>query len=114
MSKTYIPLPGKKNESYTRVMAKGETETIKFDLKPIEEDFGAISTVTWTLKAGTASIASETLSSSVASALITTSEVGNSRIEVSFSDGTETTVRTLFIQAREPKAASGMDYGLAL
>jgi len=114
MSKTYTPLPGRKNESYTRILGKGEAETIKFDLKPLEEDIGTVNSVTWTVKSGQAAVSGESLSSSIASALITVSEVGRSRIEVQFTDGTEIAVRTLFIRAREPQTTANDDYGLVI
>lgn len=112
--KTYYVTSERRLEPIFREMPEGEAETIRFDLTPWEEDNGTVTTATWTVKSGQASVSGAALTSSIASALVTASQSGKSRIEVSFTDGTETTVRNIFIIAREPTLYRTIDYGLVI
>ena len=85
--------------------------TYQFDFNPWVEQNNAVTTVTWTLKSGQATIASETLSSNVASALITLNEIGSALIEVKAETGTETYVTFLDIFIRDQNRIVN-DYGL--
>ena len=91
---------------------KGAAIAYSFDFSPWSEDNSAITTATWTIKSGQAAITNETLSSNVASALITLDEIGSTLIEVKADTGTEIYVTFLDILARDQNRIVN-DYGLS-
>jgi len=90
---------------------KGAAITYQFDFNPWSEDNNAITSVTWTIKSGQATITNEVLSSNVASSLITLNEIGGALIEVTADTGTQIYVTFLDILARDQQRIV-RDYGL--
>lgn len=85
--------------------------TYQFDYAPWAEENNAVTTVTWTLKSGQATISGETLSSNVASAQIALDEIGSALYEVKAETGTEKYVTFLDIFIRDQNRIVN-DYGL--
>ena len=74
-----------KRQQIARTMKtlKGESETVEIDFSVWQANIGqTITGVTWEVLSGTASISAQTLSSNVASALITTPDEDASLIKV--------------------------------
>lgn len=90
---------------------KDSIKTYEFDFSSWEEDNSAVTSVTWEVQSGQASIGNEALASSVASAQITLSEVGGSVIKITAATGTQTYVTKLDILTKDPNRTVH-DYGL--
>ena len=89
----------------------GEAQTVKFDLTPWEEDNGSVSSVTWSTKAGDAAISNESLTSSIASAVITMSSEGASLIKLTATTGTNTHVTYIRVVSKDPETTmTALDY----
>lgn len=88
---------------------KGQSELIRFDWSAWAEDNGTLTTATWVLESGSASIAGESLTSNVGQAQITTAETGTSLIKVTATDGTDIDVQYLEVRAFEPQT-DNLDY----
>ena len=100
-----------RNRDIERVLAfEGQSQVVEFDLSPWEDVNGSVTAVTWTLKSGSAGISSESLSSSVASALITTNQSGRSMIKVSLTAGSNTEILHFEVFAKDPQVVTE-DYG---
>lgn len=102
-----------RQEIRQRAQYKGDVKALSVDFSPWAEDNSDVSTVTWSVESGNAAISSETLTSNVASALITTSEAGHSMIKLLATDGTHTEAVYIHIRARDPQAVGTIpDYDL--
>jgi len=93
-------------------MSKGEAVPVIVDFSPWADDGGAVTTATWTVKAGNATISGEALSSSSASAVVTTAEEGGSIIEVKGAGATHTKIVNIQVFAKDPSLPTN-DYGFA-
>jgi len=83
----------------------GVTE-YRFDFSQWAAVNGAITSVTWTVKSGNATISSEALSSNVASALITMPQAGNNLIQVKATTGTDSVIAYLELTVKDPQAGT--------
>ena len=111
MAYDFVITPNRTRQLFRALAFKDEVMKVSFDVDPWEEDNGTVTTVTWTVKAGGATISGQALASSVASALITFAESGGTLIQIKFTDGTHTVVAHLDILAKDPNRAVN-DYGL--
>ena len=101
-----------RNQQTKQLLAfKGEAQTVQLDFSPWETDNGTVTSVTWTVKSGQASIANESLSSSVAQATITTSDTGRSMITVAATAGNNIIKLYLHVFAKDPNTITN-DYGI--
>jgi len=91
---------------------KSEAKTYRIDYAPWAEDNHTITSVTATLKAGSATIGTVTLASNVASFLITTPEISGALIEIKANTGTEIYIAYLDIIVRDPTTQYDNDYGM--
>src|SRR3990167_6370836 len=89
---------------------KGDVKSHSFDFTPWADDNGALTTATWTVESGQVTLSSKTLASSVASALFTTTEAGNSLVTLSVTDGTHTEVVYIRVFAKDPQIVTSEDY----
>ena len=108
---TYVVTANRNRQTERALGFKGERVSVKFKLGPWEDDNGAVSTVTWTVKNGQASIGSEALSSSIASAVLTLSEIGHTVIEFKAAGADNTHVQYLNVLTKRHKTY-GEDYGM--
>jgi len=99
------------NQRYRSVQMKDGADTYQIDASPWTDDNTAISTATWTVKSGNVSISGKTLTSSVASALLTFSEAGWNLVQLKLDSGTEIYIVWLEILAKDPDKFL-LDYGL--
>ena len=93
---------------------KGDVKSHTFDFNPWADDNGTVTTATWAVKSGQASVTSSALSSNVVTAVITTSEAGNSMLTLTVTDGTHTEVIYIQIRAKDPQIAQSEDYGMVV
>lgn len=91
---------------------KGDARQHSFDFGPWADDNGTVTTATWTVESGQATISGKTLASNVASAIITTPEADNGMITLSVTDGTHTKVVYIRYRCKDPQAVITDDYGL--
>jgi hypothetical protein len=82
----------------------GESQAVQYDFKPWEADNGEVTAVTWTTETGQAGITNKDLTSSIASATITTSQEGKSLIKLTATAGNNTFVTYLEVKAKDPKS----------
>ena len=78
-------------------------KTYEIDFSPWAEEFNNVTTVTWTVKNGQAAVSGETLSSNVATALITFNTEGRNLIQIKGDSGTEISVVYLDILVKDPE-----------
>lgn len=91
---------------------KDGVKTYSFDFKPWAEENHDVTTVTWTVKSGQATVSGEALTSNVATALVTFSQAGRSLIQIKAATASnETFIAHLDILAKDPQAIVN-DYGL--
>lgn len=90
---------------------KGEAQTVQYDFSPWEADNGTVTSVNWELKDGQAAISNKSLASSIASALITTSESGISLIKLTATAGNNIFVTHLRVVTKDPHTRIH-DYGI--
>ena len=93
---------------------KGAVQKVEFDFSPWADSNGALTSATWTVVSGNASIASEALASSLASATVSTVDEGVSVIEVKGINASFTQPVRLKIAAKAPHEPYYGDYGRAL
>lgn len=92
-------------------ISKGDAVTYSIDFTPWQEANSNISSVTWTVESGNAAVSGQSLTSGVASALITFADSGRSLISILATTATQKKKTWLEVRAidREVYAA---DYGL--
>ncbi len=83
----------------------GDDQQISVDFRAWAEDNSALTSATWAIAAGDASVDGTSLSGSVATARITTTNAGNSLITVSATDGTRTKKQFFRIAAKDPSTS---------
>ena len=84
--------------------------TYTIDLSPWAEENNNITTATWTVKSGAASVTNKTLASNVVSALITFSSAQNNLIKIKLETGTEIRIVWLDIHVFDPNTNFTSDY----
>ena len=94
------------------VAFKDAVKTYSFDFSAWAEDNHAVTSVTWTVKAGSATVAGQALASSVATAQVTFGSEGGTLLQIKAVTGTETYVSYLDILAKDPNATTDNDYGV--
>jgi len=85
----------------------------KGDIEPVTIDYngwGTPTTITWSVKDGSATVGTEALSSNLATALITLTDEGKSLIKVTATDGTKTNSLWLKVKAVDENTVN--DYGV--
>ena len=95
------------------LLMDGQTETVKFNVAPWEGDNGTVSSVSWSVVSGNASIANTALASSVASATVTGSSGGKSLVKVTLTtSGNNVGVLYFEVYVRDPEivVCEGSDY----
>ena len=107
--RTYKVIPRRSNLE-RMVSFKDKAETVKFDYGAWAEENGTVTAVTWTLKSGSAVISGTNLSANVATAVITTSEVGGSVIKVKATTGSNIDIAHLDVFTKDPDRIVN-DYG---
>lgn len=78
-----------KPDYFTDNVSKGDAVTYDFDFTPWQEDNHTITSVTWTVEAGNASVSGQNLTAGVASALISFPDSGRTLISVLAQTATE-------------------------
>lgn len=106
----YVPAKEAKTLHKDNV-SKGDAETYEIDFTAWQEDNTTISSVTWTVESGSVSISGQTLTSGVASALLTFSHEGKQLVTVLADTGTEKKKIWLEIYATDRTIYDG-DYGM--
>lgn len=101
-------------ELFKHITFKGSATAFSIDFNPWSDDNHDVSSVTWSVEAGQASVSGASLTSNVASALITTSEAGGSLIKALADTGTEKYVVFIEILSKGPAVITSNDYGLYL
>ncbi len=99
---SYIVKKNRNQQRRDMLAFKGETQTVKYDFAPWESDNGAVTSVVWEVKSGQAGISNKTLSSSIATSTVTTSEAGNSLIKLTATAGNNIFVTYLRILSKDP------------
>ena len=81
---------------------EGESQEVQYDFSPWEEDNGSVTSVVWSVENGQVSIGSESLASSIASIVLTTSESGESSIKLTATAGSNVFVTYLMVVCKDP------------
>lgn len=85
-----------------------------FDFTPWQDDNGTVTSVTWTVMAGSATVSSAALTSGVATALVTFGSPGGTLIQVkAVTASSGTYIAYLDVLAKDPNIPTN-DYGLSL
>ncbi len=90
---------------------QGGAELIQFDWSSWAQDNGAVTSVAWTVVDGTAAISSETLTSNVAQAKITTADQGRSLIKIVATSANGIDPQFIELLAKNPNSYID-DYGM--
>lgn len=89
----------------------GEVLPVSFDFSPWADDNGAITSATWSIVSGSATISGEALSGNVASALITTASAGPTLVKILAVGATHTKRINFRVFAKDPQNWPVWDYG---
>lgn len=111
MSKTFYVTTKKTPKGFALTASEGDAQTVRLDFSAWAEDNAALTSVTWAVSSGNATVSGTSLTDSVAQALITTASLGDSTIKVSATDGTTTKVAYLRVKAEAVEAGRVYDYG---
>ena len=99
------------NSSRTRDSINiGSARSYNIDFSPWAENNNTVTSVTWTVKNGSASISGESLTSNVANALITFSQAEKNLIEIKGITTSETFVTYLEVLVKDPSLDFINDY----
>lgn len=109
--KSFVITANNNQQIFRDVAFKDGVDTYEFDFSPWVDDNHTVTTVTWTVKAGSATITGQALTSNVASAQITFPNEGGSLIQIKATTGTETFIAYLDVLAKDPNSAVS-DYGM--
>ena len=107
---TYTIRANRKQHERQLLTYIGEANTVQIDFAPWESDNGSVTSVDWATKSGQAGITNESLSSSIASALITTSQEGRSLIKVTATAGNNIFVLWLDVKSKDLQSYQPSDY----
>jgi len=110
MSKNIYVTARQKTSKFYDLVTIGDARTYKIDLSAWADDNNTITSVTWSVSKGQAVISGESLSSNVATALITNTQQGRSLIKVEASTGSEKVVIWLDIISKDPSYEYFGDY----
>jgi len=91
---------------------KGDIKALSVDFSSWADDNAAVTSATWSVESGQASIGTEALASNIASCLVTTSESGWSMIKLTVTDGTHTQAIYIKCRAKDPQTVTSDDYGM--
>jgi len=91
----YVITANRRQEIRKIFAYKGEVNSINFDLTPWEEDNGTVTSATWTVKSGKATIANKYLIANQAYSEVTTDYAGKSLIELMLTAGSNVFVTHL-------------------
>ena len=92
---------------------KGDVKTLTINYGPWADDNANVTTVTWSVEKGQASIVSNSLTDNEARVTISTHESGNSIIRATATDGTNTNIFFIRIKTKDPSIDLGCsDYCL--
>ena len=101
MSTNFYITSENNQQKFRDAVFKGSVVTYQFDFSQWAEENNTVSTVTWSVESGSATIAGQALSSNVASAQVTLPAVGGNLIKVVADTGTEKYVTFLEILAKD-------------
>lgn len=106
-----IRLTNRRNREIDQLLLmEGESEQVSINLGSWEEDNDSVTSVSWVVDSGSASISNESLESSVASAVITGSSDGRSLIKVTFTtSGNSVLVHYIKVYVRDPEVVVDCD-----
>jgi hypothetical protein len=91
-------------------VSKGDADTYSFDFTPWQEANHTITSATWTVESGNASVSGKVLASGVASALVTFTDPGRSLISILATTATEKKKAWLEVVAKDQSVCVD-DYG---
>jgi len=114
MTNSFVIRANGNPQKFTDVTFKGAAVTYSFDFAPWAEDNSTVTSVSWSVESGDASISGATLTGTMASALVTTPEAGRSVIKITATTGTEKYVAYLDVLAKDlqcPVSDYGFYYG---
>ena len=113
MSTDFVITSENNPQVFRDTRSKGEAVTYSFDFTPWVEDNAALSTVTWTVEAGQATISGDQFPSNIVSALVSFPESGGSLIKIVADTTSQIYVVWLDILAKDLKVLqAGNDYHL--
>ena len=112
-TKFYVTSEDNPDKLFSRVN-KNDAVTYSFDFRPWQEDNHTITSVTWTLEAGNASLGTPSTTSGVSTCLVTFSNAGKSLISVKATTSTEVKKVFLAVLAKDELLAATDDYGLVI
>ena len=90
---------------------KGDVKALSVDFSPWADDNSAVTTATWTVESGQATISAQSLSANIAIALVTTSTAGSSMIKILATDGTRSEAVYIKVKCKDPHTVTSDDYG---
>ena len=111
MAKTFYVAANAPTSVFGARQFKDSKDTFKFDLSAWAEENSTVSSATWTVEAGTATVSGESLATNVASALVSFTGTGGALIKVVCDTGTEQRVVWLDAHVTDPETVT-LDYGL--
>lgn len=88
----------------------GDVVTHRLDFNPWADDNGTVTSVTWTVESGSASIAGSALSSNTASTRVTTTDADSGIIKAVATDGTRSKAIYIYYVCKDPSATTIIDY----
>lgn len=92
---------------------KGDIKTHTVDFSSWSDDNSDVTTVTWTVERGQASITTESLANNVSTIVVSTTESGYSMLKAVATDGTVSEAVYIELRAKDPQTILSIDdYGL--
>jgi hypothetical protein len=98
------------NTEFKDNLSIGSARNYKIDLSPWAEENGNITSATWTVKRGSASVSNKTLSSNVVNALITFNSAETNLIKIELDTGAAKKIVWLTVRVYNPEDNYVRDY----
>lgn len=92
---------GAKPDQYTDIVSIGDVVSYRFDATPWAEDNSDITSVTWTVESGQASISGQQLASNIISANVTFNQQGSNLISLQINTPTQKKKAWLQVYAKD-------------
>ena len=91
---------------------KGDIKKHTVDFNMWADDNANVTSVTWTVESGQASIISESLSSNVSTIVVSSTEADRSMLKAVATDGTHSEAVYIRLRAKDPQEIFRDDFGL--
>lgn len=114
MATDFVVVSENNPQKFRDIAFKDGATQYSFNFAPWQDDNGTITAVTWTVKSGQATVSADTLTSGVATALVTFGQAGSNLIQIKATTAANGIyIAYLDVLAQDPQSGTN-DYGIII